>query len=322
MACDIMKVIEVAKSQIGYLEKKTWDQQDEFTANAGDKNYVKYSRDLAKYSFYNSSKKGVAWCDIFVDWCFMTAYGVNAAYRLLCQPKKSCGAGCAYSAKYYKSKGRWHDSNPQPGDQIFFWPKDQIGGTSMQHTGLVVAVDSTYVYTVEGNTSSDPGVVWNGGSVNDKKYKLSYNRIAGYGRPDYANVNPDDDLDDEQAQQTKPDTREEVEAMYIGTAIVSPKTGEDVNFRRSPSKSAGRVSGCLTIPGGKIVNIKSTDGTWAAIEYNGYQGYMMTEFLVMTMFDGSVLENEPEQPIPNTKTVDQIVAEIMALVNQLSAMAK
>ena len=283
---------------------------------------MKYSRDLAKYSFYNGSKKGVAWCDIFVDWCFVAAYGVNAAYNLLCQPKKSCGAGCAYSAKYYKSKGRWHDSGPRPGDQIFFWPKDGIGGTSMQHTGLVVAVDDTYVYTIEGNTSADSGVAWNGGSVNDKKYKLTYNRIAGYGRPDYANVTPDDDLDDEHAQQTKPDTSEEVEAMYIGTAIVTPNTGKGVNFRRSPTKSAGRVPGCLTIPAGETVNIKSTDGTWAAIEYNGYQGYMMTEFLAMTMFDGSVPENKPEEPTTNTKTVDQIVAEIMALVNQLSEMAK
>lgn len=192
----------------------------------------------------------------------------------------------------------------------------------MQHTGLVVAVDDTYVYTIEGNTSADSGVVWNGGSVNDKKYKLTYNRIAGYGRPDYANVTPDDDLDDEQAQQTKPDTSEEVEAMYIGTATVVPKTGKGVNFRRSPSKSAGRVPGCLTIPAGETVNIKSTDRTWAAIEYNGYQGYMMTEFLAMTMFDGSVPGSKPEQLTTNTKTAEQIAAEIMALVDQLVRLIK
>lgn len=323
MACDIARVIDVAKSQIGYLEKQTWDQLDEFTANAGDKNYVKYSRDLAKYNFYNGSKKGVAWCDIFVDWCFMTAYGVNAAYRLLCQPKKSCGAGCAYSAKYYKSKGQWHDENPRPGDQIFFWPKDKIGGTSMQHTGLVVAVDSTYVYTVEGNTSSDSGVVWNGGSVNNKKYKLTYNRIAGYGRPDYENIDSDVDLNDEQAQQTKLDVVEEVKAVYVGTAIVTPKTGKGVNFRRSPSKTASRVSGCMTIPAGETVKIQSTDGTWAAIEYQGYRGYMMTEFLQMTMFDDSAVDDGCSNVnIDPEKTVDQIVSEIIALINRLSEMAK
>lgn len=322
MGCDVKRVIEVARSQNGYLEKATWDQLDDFTANAGNKNYVKYSRDLAKYSFYNGSKKGVAWCDIFVDWCFMTAYGVNAAYKLLCQPKKSCGAGCKYSANYYKSKKRWHTSNPQPGDQIFFWPKDKIGGSAMQHTGLVVAVDDTYVYTMEGNTSADSGVVWNGGSVNDKKYKLTYNRIAGYGRPDYEGVEPDPDLDDEQAQQSKEDTSEEVEAMYIGTAIVKPKTGKGVNFRRSPSKTAGRVSGCVTIPAGKQVNVKTTDGTWAAIEYNGYTGYMMTEFLVITLFNSTDTPTQDTTTGTTEKTVDEIVVEITQLLKELAARAK
>lgn len=319
MACDVNKVIEVAKSQNGYLEKATWDMLDDFTVNAGDKNYVKYSRDQATYNFYNGTKKGVAWCDIFVDWCFMTAYGVNAAYKLLCQPKKSCGAGCKFSADYYKSKGRWHSSNPLPGDQIFFWPKNGIGGTSMQHTGLVVDVDETYVYTMEGNTSSDSGVVWNGGSVNNKKYKLSYERIAGYGRPDYANIDPDEDLDDELAQQSKPDTSEEVENMYIGTAIVSPKTGKSVNFRRSPSKTADRVTGCLTIPAGEQVNIKSTDGTWAAIEYKGYNGYMMVEFLKITLFN---VENPEQSNGSEAQSVDEIVAEIIKLVNHLAEQAK
>ena len=319
MPCDFQRVIEVAKSQIGYLEKKTWDQLDDFYANAGDKNYVKYSRDLAKYSFYNGNKKGVAWCDIFVDWCFMTAYGVNAAYRLLCQPKKSAGAGCRYSANYYKSKKRWF-TNPQPGDQIFFWPKDQIGGSAMQHTGLVVAVDGTYVYTVEGNTSSDAGVVWNGGSVNDKKYKLNYERIAGYGRPDYTNIEPDDDLDDELAQQTKPDTTEEEMTMYIGTAIVSPKTGKTVNFRKSPSKTAARVSGCVAIPAGKVVNVKTNNGAWAAIEYNGYTGYMMTEFLKISLFENS---DAPEQTGDSAvKSIDEIVAQIDQLLAELVARAK
>lgn len=277
---------------------------------------MKYSRDLAKYNFYNGTKKGVAWCDIFVDWCFMTAYGVNAAYELLCQPKKSCGAGCAYSANYYKSKGQWH-TEPQPGDQIFFWPGDKIGGTSMQHTGLVIAVDSKYVYTMEGNTSADSGVVDNGGSVNNKKYKLAYERIAGYGRPDYANVDPDEDLDDEKAQESKKDTTVEVNGMYIGTAIVKPKTGKTVNFRRSPSKTANRVTGCLTIAAGETVNIKTTDGTWAAVEYNGYKGYMMVEYLEMTLNDEAAADDNLEQ-----RSVDEIVAEIEKLLGELAERAK
>lgn len=317
MACDIMKVIQIAQSQIGYLEKKTWSDQDDFTANAGDNNYVKYSRDLAEYSFYNGSKKGVAWCDIFVDWCFVAAYGVNAAYKLLCQPKKSSGAGCKYSANYYKSKKQWHTSNPQPGDQIFFWPADhKDGDTAMQHTGLVIDVDKTYVYTVEGNTSADSGVIWNGGSVNDKKYKLSYERIAGYGRPDYANIDPDDDRKDVILDQTPV---EEVQNMYIGTAIVAPKTGKTVNFRKTPSKAAARVSGCMTIAAGEQVNVKSTDGVWAAIEYKNYRGYMMVEFLNITLFDSDDSAQDSEN---KPKTATEIVSEIMSLVNELAELAK
>ena len=42
------------------------------------------------------------------------------------------------------------------------------------------------VHTVEGNTSSEPGVVANGGCVREKHYPLDSPVIAGYGRPDYA----------------------------------------------------------------------------------------------------------------------------------------
>jgi hypothetical protein len=52
----------------------------------------------------------------------------------------------------------------------------------------VADVDSTYVYTVEGNTSGGSGVIPNGGGVFQKKYLLGYRGIAGYGRPNYSLV--------------------------------------------------------------------------------------------------------------------------------------
>lgn len=70
-----------ARSQIGYMEKETWDQLDDFNANAGDGNFVKYSRDLAKLNYFNGSKKGIAWCSIFVSWNYVQTYGVNAARK-------------------------------------------------------------------------------------------------------------------------------------------------------------------------------------------------------------------------------------------------
>lgn len=173
-ACDVSKVLAVAAGEIGYKEKKSNAQLDDKTANAGSGNYTKYARDFdQKYPrWYNGKKNGYAWCDMFVDWCFLTAYGYENALRLLCQPEKSAGAGCTYSLGYYKNKGQFHTSDPKPGDQIFF-------GTSQSnstHTGIVEKVTAQKVFTIEGNTSDQ---------VARRSYSLTNSRILGYGRPAY-----------------------------------------------------------------------------------------------------------------------------------------
>ena len=177
----ISEVISLAQQEIGYVEKKSASGLDSKSTNIGSGNFTKYARDLDNIpGFYNGKKNGYAYCDIFVDWCFVNAYGVDDAKRLLCQPNKSLGAGCQYSMNYYKTKGQLK-TTPKIGDQIFF--KDSSG--DVNHTGLVYNVDNNYVYTIEGNTSSASGVVANGGGVFAKKYSLNYGRIAGYGRPAY-----------------------------------------------------------------------------------------------------------------------------------------
>lgn len=177
------ELIKIAKAEVGYLEKKSNSQLDSKTANAGKNNYTKYARDLHKAGAYNGNKNGFAWCDCFHDWCHYIAAGrdLKLAEKTICQTG-DYGAGCKYSANYYKNKDRFFKKNPVPGDQIFFWNSKKTG---VAHTGIVVAVDKTYVYTIEGNTSSASGVVANGGCVAEKKYKLSYSRIYGYGRPKY-----------------------------------------------------------------------------------------------------------------------------------------
>lgn len=167
-------VIAVAVAEIGYKEKKSNSNLDDKTANAGSNNYTKYARDFdQKYpQWYNGKKNGYAWCDMFVDWCFLTAFGYTAALSLLCQPEKSAGAGCTYSAGYYRNKGQFYTSNPKPGDQIFF-------GTSISnctHTGIVEKVVGSTVYTIEGNTSD---------CVARRSYALGSSKIVGYGRPKY-----------------------------------------------------------------------------------------------------------------------------------------
>lgn len=176
----ISKLISIALAQVGYIEKQTNYNLDDKTANIGNKNYTKYARDLDNISgFYNTKKNGYDWCDIFVDWCFVQAFGKQRALELLNQPEKSCGAGCSFSMNYYKNKGQVYNT-PKKGDQIFF-----KNGISIYHTGLVYKVDNSRVYTIEGNTKPNNEVVANGGMVCKKSYPLNANYIAGYGRPKY-----------------------------------------------------------------------------------------------------------------------------------------
>ncbi|MFI3313832.1 MAG: CHAP domain-containing protein [Eubacteriales bacterium] len=178
----VEKLIDTAQSQIGYLEKATNSQLDDFTANAGRANFTKYARDMHQLGVYNGNKNGYPWCDVFVDWCFVQTFGLELAMQLTCQSLGGLGAGCTYSANYFKSKNQFFTANPKPGDQIFF---TNDNGKTSYHTGLVYQVDGSCVYTIEGNTSDVDGVVENGGAVVAKSYSLTYYKIYGYGRPDF-----------------------------------------------------------------------------------------------------------------------------------------
>lgn len=226
---DRKKVIDIALAEVGYLEKRSNENLDSKTGNAGSANFTKYARDLDRIEgFYNGPKNGYPWCDVFVDWCFVQAYGPQKAKRLLCQPNCSAGAGCTYSAAYYKAHGQLH-SNPQPGDQIFF------GTESMSsHTGLVVAVENGFVYTVEGNTSSAAGVIPNGGAVCKKSYPIGSGRIYAYGRPDYGST-----------EMAEPDPDEEYRPMYfyrIRLPLLKPgMTDKAVHLAQILLTSAGHL---------------------------------------------------------------------------------
>ena len=176
------KLIAIAKAEVGYLEKKTNSNLDSKTANAGYNNYTKYAKDLHEAGYYQANKNGYAWCDVFVDWCFYQLCGKDpkAAQEIIFQTGVY-GAGCKYSAQYYQNAGRLYKT-PKVGDQIFFYNSKK---TSIAHTGIVSGVDNTYVYTIEGNTSSAAGVEANGGGAFEKKYKLTDDRIYRYGRPLY-----------------------------------------------------------------------------------------------------------------------------------------
>jgi len=171
-------VVGLARAELGYKEKASNSQLDSKIANAGNANYNKYAAYIDNNcpDFYNTKKNGYDWCDIFVDYLHIIAAGDSEiARKVLYQPKKSTGAGCVYSAQFYRDNNAWTDGGGKPkiGDQIFFGTRG-----NEYHTGVVVDVDSNYVYTIEGNSSE---------MVASRKYRLNDSSISGYGHPNYTN---------------------------------------------------------------------------------------------------------------------------------------
>ena len=169
----IKAVVDLANAEVGYHEKASNASLDDKTANSGGANWTKYARDLdALPNFYNGQKNGYAWCDIFVDWLFVKTFGEELGRKMLYQPTESAGAGCLYSAAYYKQNNAFHRTNPRVGDQVFF----SYSAGEYSHTGIVVDVNGNTITTVEGNTSD---------SVGRRTYETSNYSIAGYGTPNW-----------------------------------------------------------------------------------------------------------------------------------------
>src|SRR6478609_9900275 len=98
---------------------------------------------------------GVAWCGIFVSWCY-----AQAGFQL---PKIGFSkgyAGCQTAVKYFKDNNQT-TKTPVEGDIVFFdWNADG----RYDHTGLFVRwIDKNTFETIEGNTSV--GNNSNGGNV-------------------------------------------------------------------------------------------------------------------------------------------------------------
>ena len=153
-----------------YLEKKSNAYLDDFTKNAGDKNYTKFARDVNSWN--QPGCQGQPWCAVYQFWKLVTVLGLTKALQIM-------GGGfynCQSVTRHAKEKGTWH-STPKKGALIIF--------RNGSHIGSVNSFDSTYVYTNEGNTSGVAGVIANGGACRNKKYKLTDSAIDGYVWIDY-----------------------------------------------------------------------------------------------------------------------------------------
>lgn len=201
MSYTASKLLEIAQAELGYMEKASNANLDDKAANAGSANWTKYARDLYAAGYYQANKNGYAWCDVFVDWCFWKLGGSREKGEYLECQTGLYGAGCSFSAQYYRNAGRF-DKSPKPGDQIFF-------GTSgaEEHTGIVESVDATQIHTIEGNSSN---------KVQRCTYTLTNSRIVGYGHPRF-----DAETDDNVSVTGTPSTGSDADAKTIWTFLMA-----------------------------------------------------------------------------------------------------
>ena len=149
-------LVNIALSQVGYHEgNSTADHGGGNTSGTG--NYTEYG----KWRGVN----GQPWCAIFIGWCAVQA---KIPQDTIDNQGRFANAN---------SMGvEWKDSSsytPQKGD-LFIWDtsNDPSSPSSGDHIGIVYAVDSEYVYTVEGNSDNQ---------VYKRRYSLNNSGIGGYG---------------------------------------------------------------------------------------------------------------------------------------------
>ena len=177
----VKPIINWAENERNYTEKDSLTDLDDKTKNAGDDNYTKYSQEVDALGVFSAQVQGQPWCATWVTDGFINTYGVDKGLDMLCQPNKNSNAACCGdAAEYYQKADRWYTS-PQVGDQVFF----KTTKYQYAHTGIVTEVTDTEVTTIEGNTSSEKGVVSNGGAVTKKHYPVGYSGFKGFGRPKY-----------------------------------------------------------------------------------------------------------------------------------------
>lgn len=165
----INKLIQIAKNEIGYLEKASNSQLDSKTANTGENNYTKYWRDI------KPDYQGQPWCAAFVSWCMMKAFGLDTAKKLL---KHWPYVYCPTMADLFTL-----NANPKMGDIVIFKRNGEF-----THTGIVIKVSGDRFWTVEGNTSGGFTIIANGGGVCQKSYYNSNLPGTKFCTPNYSLV--------------------------------------------------------------------------------------------------------------------------------------
>ena len=240
-----------------YLEKKSNAYLDDFTKNAGDKNYTKFARDVNNWN--QPGCQGQPWCAVYQFWKLVKVFGLTKALQIM-------GGGfynCQSVTRHAKQKGTWH-STPKKGALIIF--------RNGLHIGSVNSYDTTYVYTNEGNTSSAPGVVANGGACRNKKYKLTDSAIDGYVWIDYGTT------------EDQKSTEIAVQLSKVPKWVGMVNTAE-LNVRSWPGKENPTIKKYPYLAQHNLIDvcdtIKAADGsTWYYVRIvNKYYGFVAARYI-------------------------------------------
>ena len=250
---ELEKVIEVAKGELGYLEKKSNSQLDSKTGNAGYNNYTKYWRDV------KPEWNGDYWCACFVTWVFQTALGKERAKELLKHyPYVYCPTLAGLFTKY---------TTPQVGDIVIFWKNGAYA-----HTGIVIAVNGNTFTTIEGNTSGASSVVPNGGGVCQKTYNLK-DVNAKFCRPAYSSTTITSDAN-------KVVVSDDIHTVkWKGFVNVGKNTKLAVRLQPKTSAKECSFSG---LKQGTEIGVSYEQGDWYLIKYNGKFGYVQKQYISKT----------------------------------------
>ena len=250
---ELEKVIEVAKGEIDYLEKRSNSQLDDKTANAGYNNYTKYWRDV------KPEWNGAYWCACFITWVFQTALGKQRAKELLKHyPYVYCPTLAGLFTKY---------STPQVGDIVIFWKNGEYA-----HTGLVIAVSGNTFTTIEGNTSGASSVVPNGGGVCQKTYNLK-DVNAKFCRPVYSSTT----ITSNANKVVVADDMHTVK--WKGYVNIGKNTKLAVRLQPNASAKECSFSG---LKQGTEVGVSYEQGDWYLIKYDGKFGYVQKQYISKT----------------------------------------
>lgn len=178
----VKKVLDIAKSYIGYLEKASKENLDEPKANVGSGNYTKFARD------FFPELQGLEWCCMFVYACFAYAYNPIMAQNLL-SGTKTAKCSILYEAMKKDNQEILEFHKAEKGDLIFFHKDGRIN-----HIGIISDISNNRIETIEGNTSTGNNVVINsGGGVYQKYYDIANARIYGITRPKWEIIAKDKD---------------------------------------------------------------------------------------------------------------------------------